>query len=237
MKRSVDIILPVFREEENIEKLYSSIQKNVSSPHRLLFVYDSDTDPTVAILRRMQKNTKTVLLVKNMFGSGIVNALKTGFRTAKSEIIIIMMADLSDNPKDVDTMVRKISEGYDVICASRYSGSGKRIGGSYIKGLLSYIGCKTLRILTGIPTDDATNAFKCFRRSFLSGVTVESTGGFELPLELTVKAYLKGKKIIDIPTVWRERRKGKSKFKLFRWFPQYVRWYILALRYSIAKGS
>jgi hypothetical protein len=140
------------------------------------------------------------------------------------------MSDLSDNPKDIDKMVRIIESGYSLVCASRYSSGGKRLGGQRIKGLLSFIACKTLKIITGIPTNDATNAFKCFRREILQRIEIESKYGYELPLELTVKAMSLKLPISEIPTIWRERRSGKSKFKLFVLLPNYFRWYLFACR-------
>jgi glycosyltransferase involved in cell wall biosynthesis len=164
-------------------------------------------------------------------GKGMLKALKKGFETSTSEIVVITMADLSDDPADIEKMVAKVDEGYDFVCASRYMPGGKHIGGPFLKGFLSYVGCKTLRFFTGIPTNDATNAFKCFRREVVRDMTIESKEGFELPLELAVKAYKKGFKITEIPTTWRDREKGKSKFMLWRniWF--YLRWYL----YGVAR--
>jgi glycosyltransferase involved in cell wall biosynthesis len=158
-------------------------------------------------------------------------ALTTGFRHVSSDIVIIMMSDLSDNPKQVDQMVKKISEGYDFVCATRYSSGGKRIGGSMLKAFMSWFACITLRMITGIPTSDATNAYKCFKRDLLEKVTIESKAGFEIPLELIVKAYRIGYQITEVPTVWRERETGSSSFKIFSWIPYYMRWYTAAITY------
>lgn len=225
----LDIVIPAYHEEDNIERTIAGIKAYVQTKHRILVVWQDKKDPTIPTLRRLQKKHKNLFLIQSMEGVGVVKALVTGLKTAKAEILVIMMADLSDNPKDIDKMVKQIDKGYDLVCASRYSGRGDRIGGPIIKGILSRIGCLTLRFLSGIPTNDATNAFKCLRKDVLSDITIESIGGFELPLELTVKAYKNGRKITEIPTVWRERESGNSKFKLLQWFPQYVRWYMYAI--------
>ena len=91
---------------------------------------------------------------------------------------------------------------------------GKRIGGPRLKGFLSYAACITLNKLMRLPTTDATNAFKCFRRSVIEQIKIESTQGFEMPLELTVKAFSKGLRITDVPTTWRDKRKGVIKILL-----------------------
>lgn len=222
--QQLSIIIPIYHEEENILHALKGIQTHVLTPHTIFLVYDDPNDPTLPILKK--HNKKNIQLVKNSFGKGIVAALKTGFTKAKTEILVIMMADLSDNPKDIDKMVKKINQGYDLVCAARYTKKGKRSGGPIIKGMLSYIACKTLRFFTGIPTDDATNAFKCFRKSILKDIKIESVGGFELPLEITVKAFCNGKKITEVPTIWHERHSGESKFKLIQWLPHYLRWYV-----------
>lgn len=234
MKKKIEqtkltILLPVYHEEENIQKVLKEIQNKVKTSHNLMVIYDDAHDPTLEVI---QKTTflGSLQLQKNIYGKGIVNALKTGFFKAKSEIIVIMMADLSDNPSDIDKMVRKIDQGYDLVCASRYSGTGRRIGGPIFKGLLSRISCISLHIFTKIPTKDATNAFKAFRKDLFNDIKIESVGGFELPLEITVKAFVLNKKITEIPTTWRERKGGTSKFKLFQWLPQYLKWYVYALR-------
>jgi len=79
-----------------------------------------------------------------------------------------------------------------------------------------------------VPTHDPTNNFKLYARGFLDAVTIESTAGFELALELTVKATLAGSRIAEVPTTWRDRTAGQSNFKLRKWLPHYLHWYRVA---------
>ena len=76
-----------------------------------------------------------------------------------------------------------------------------------------------------MPTHDPTNNFKLYARRFLEGTTIESRAGFELALELTVKATLAGRQVAELPTTWRDRAAGQSNFKLRAWLPHYLRWY------------
>jgi hypothetical protein len=69
-----------------------------------------------------------------------------------------------------------------------------------------------------------------YRKSMVERLGVESAHGFELALELTVKAHLAGYRITEVPTTWRDREHGESSFRLFRWLPRYLRWYGLAFR-------
>jgi hypothetical protein len=83
----------------------------------------------------------------------------------------------------------------------------------------------TLHWFAGVPTHDPTNNFKLYARRFLDAVSIESTAGFELALELTVKATLAGRRVAEVPTTWRDRTAGQSNFKLRRWLPHYLYWY------------
>jgi hypothetical protein len=107
---------------------------------------------------------------------------------------------------------------------------GRQIGGPRVKGFLSRAAGVSLRWFSGIPTHDATNSFRAYRGAFLREIEIESTGGFELALELTAKAFARGKRVTEVPSVWRDRSAGKSRFRLAAWLPQYLRWYVYAIR-------
>ncbi len=228
----LDIILPTYYEQNNIEKVLEQIHKYVKTEHVITIVLQDKNDPTLKEIKKLETKIKNINVLFTKDGKGMLKALKYGFNNTKASIITIMMADLSDDPRDIDKMVLEINNGFDLVCASRYSRHGKRVGGPMIKGLLSLIACKSLRLLTGLPTHDATNAFKCFKRSILKDIIIESEEGFELPLELTVKAYKKNLKIAEIPTIWKDREKGVSKFRLFRNLRFYLRWYLYGLKKS-----
>lgn len=234
-ENKIDIILPVYNEEENIGRVIEGIEKYVKTPHSIFLVFYSKSDPTIPIAKKIKANSKNIMLVTNKKEKGLAGQYKTGFDISNSKIVVTMMSDLSDNPKDIDKMVEKINKGYDLISAARYINKGKRLGGSRLKGFMSFFGSKTLSVLTGIPTRDSTNAFRCFKREILDNIKLESSTGYELPLEIIVKAYVMGYKIGEIPTVWNEREKGYSKFRMFNYLPHYLRWYLYLLRFKISR--
>jgi len=139
------------------------------------------------------------------------------------------MADLSDDVAAIDKMYKLLQNKFDIICASRYMPGGNKIGGPFIKTLLSKFAGISLHFFAGMPTHDATNAFKLYRRKVLNSITIESTGGFEYSLEILAKAKRLGYKITEIPTTWKDRENGKSRFKLFQWLPSYLRWYLFTI--------
>ncbi len=229
-KNAITIILPTYHEEKNIEQVINGIEKYVKTPHIIIIVLQDKKDPTIKVLTKIKNNVSNLTIIFTKDGKGMLKALKTGIDYAKSEIIVISMADLSDDPRDIDKMVSKINEGYDLVCASRYMKDGKHIGGPLIKGLLSRLGCLTLRTLTGIPTNDATNAYKCFRKKVMKDIQIESKEGFEMPLELAVKAYNLGYRITEVPTTWQDRMHGTSQFTLKSNIRYYIRWYFYGIK-------
>jgi dolichol-phosphate mannosyltransferase len=88
----------------------------------------------------------------------------------------------------------------------------------------------SLHFLVRIPTHDLTNSFKMYKAEFLKQTSVESTGGFELGMELVVKGYAAGKKITEVPSTWLDRTAGKSRFRLWGWAGNYFHWYLYALK-------
>ncbi|MEK7581029.1 MAG: glycosyltransferase [Patescibacteria group bacterium] len=225
----LSIVLPVYNEGENITTQIIALEKDVINPHEILIVYDFDEDNTIPYARKLQRKFKSVILVKNNFGKGVINAVKTGIKNAKGKVVVIMPADLADEPKTVNKMYTKMEDGFDIVCASRYGKGGKKIGGGFLKTLLSRFAGQLSPFLLGIPTTDISNGFKMYKRNIFDKIKIESTGGWEYSCEIIIKAYHAGFKIGDVPTVWRDRTVGKSKFKLLKWLPKYVRWYLYGI--------
>ncbi len=231
---NVSIICPVYKEDKNIVKVLKAIDSKVTASHEILLIYDFKEDPTVSVVQQYLRQNKTshIHLVKNSLGSGrgVLNAIKTGFKQAKGKAIVVMMADLSDDVSQVNKMYQLIDSGYDIVCASRYAKGGKKIGGPWLKTLMSKVAGLSLRLVFGLPTTDATNAYKMYRKQVLESITIESTGGFEYSLEIVLKAFKKGYRITEIPTTWRDRVAGKSNFKIWKWLPSYLKQYFLILK-------
>ena len=156
--------------------------------------------------------------------------MKAGIAGTTAPYVLISMADGSDEPSIVDSMVALARDGADVVAASRYMPGGGQIGGPPLKRLMSRVAGVTLHWFAGVPTHDPTNNFKLYSRRFLESVTIESTAGFELALELTVKATVARCRIAEVPTTWRDRTAGQSNFKLRKWLPHYLHWYMRAFR-------
>lgn len=224
------IIVPVFNEDKNFPKTYSSIREHLGAGPNIIVVYDFDEDTTVPTVRKLAEQDSALTLLKNTLGRGPANALRAGFRSVQSGPILVVMADLSDDLRDVRTMIDLYRKGSAVVCGSRYMRGGRQIGGPLVKRMLSRLAGLSLYYMRGIPTHDITNNFKLYDSEMLKSITIESKMGFSIAMEITVKAFLAGKTITEVPTTWRDRTEGEARFKLFKWLPQYLRWYFLAFR-------
>lgn len=226
------IVVPVYNEGNNIKHLFDTIESDIKIPKQIMVVYDFPEDNTLPVLDEIKNNyTFGIERKKNKYGRGALNAIKTGLEDCEQDVILVMMADLSDNLNIVDQMYEKIIvEGYDIVNGSRYMRGGKQYGGGLLKTLFSRTAGISLHILTGIPTHDVTNSFKMYRKSMLEAITIESNGGFEIGLEIVVKAYIAGYRITEIPSEWYDRVEGESNFKMWEWIPHYLHWYLLCVR-------
>jgi dolichol-phosphate mannosyltransferase len=230
VQAEVDFVMPVYNEGANIGRALGEIDRHVHLGKRVLIVYDSDEDDTLPVVQELAPCYPWVQLVRNQRGRGVLNAIRAGIDAATAQVVIITMADLSDDLEVVSEMVRLIRhEGFDIVCASRYMPGGRQIGGPRLKGILSRLAGVSLHWLTGLPTHDATNAFRAYRRDVLLETGIESRGGFEYSLEITAKAFAAGRRITEVPSIWRDRAAGKSRFRLWAWLPHYLRWYLYAL--------
>jgi len=226
----LSVVMPVFKEGEAVEPVLRSLTSGVTTPHEILVVYDFDEDPTVPVIERLGTELQAVRGLRNDLGRGVLNAMKAGIAASSGAYVLVSMGDGSDAPQVVDPMVGLARDGADVVSASRYMRGGHQVGGPFFKRLMSRTAGLTLHWFAGVPTHDPTNNFKLYSRRFLDTVTIESTAGFELALELTVKATLAGRRVAEVPTTWRDRTAGQSNFKLRKWLPHYLHWYGIAFR-------
>lgn len=239
MTDEIDFIVPVYNEGSNIASALAELYTTVTHAKRVLIIYDFDEDDTVPVVRELAPRYPGLELVRNAFGRGVINAIRTGIDAARSDVVIVSMADLSDDLRVVDDMVRLIrDEGYDIVCASRYMRGGRQIGGPMLKRTISRVAGVSLYWLGGLPTHDGTNAFRAYRLSVLRDIPIESSGGFEYSLEITAKAHVAGLRVTEVPSTWRDRTAGQSRFRLMKWLPHYLKWYFYALsRGRVVSGS
>jgi len=223
---ALSVVVPVYNEGENAaETLRGIVEHAHMRPLEVLVVHDFDEDTTVPVVRRLQAEMPELELHRNKLGRGVLNAIKSGLAAAGAPYVLVTMGDASDDPADIDAMYELAKGGADVVAGSRYMRGGRQLGGPLLKRSMSRAAGLSLHWLGGLPIHDATSNFRLYSRRLLDQVTIESTGGFELGIELTVKAYLLGMRVAEVPTTWRDRTAGKSRFQLWKWLPRYLHWY------------
>jgi glycosyltransferase involved in cell wall biosynthesis len=226
----LSIVMPVYNEGEAVAPVLRALEAALTTPHETLVVYDFEGDTTLPVLARLSAELPAVRGLHNDRGRGVLNAMRAGLAAARGDFVLVTMADGSDEPEVVEQMVRLARDGADVVAGSRYMRGGRQIGGPRLKAMMSRLAGLSLHWFAGVPVHDATSNFRLYRRSFLDSVTIESRAGFELALELTVKAALAGRTMAEVPTTWRDRTSGQSNFRLRKWLPEYLRWYAVAFR-------
>jgi dolichol-phosphate mannosyltransferase len=226
------LVVPVYNEAENISAFCRKAIRELPPGYEILICHDFEGDNTLSAFQHLPEDKKppSVRFVLNTLGAGVRYAIESGFRQARAPVIVVSMADVSDDFSCVEEMVSRVEAGADVVCASRYMPGGRQVGGPRVKAFLSRAAGLSLRRLSGLPTSDPTNSFKAYSREFLRKTRIDSPAGFALALELTVKAHFGGGRVEEVPATWRGRTQGTSRFRLFSWLPVYLRWYLWALK-------
>ena len=227
----IDIFVPVYNEAENIEQLFEGLKEKVYVDFEVMIVYDSDDDNTLPVIERIKDNYDfNIRLEKNHYGKGACNAFRTGMESVKNDYVVFTMADLSDSLETINEMKKKLDDGYDMVVGSRYMKGGKKEGDSFLKTVFSKAAGRAMHCLIGIPTVDISNGFKMYKREVVDKIKLESTVGFEIGLELTMKTFIYGYKIIEIPAQWKDREAGESNFQMWNWIPNYLHWCFWAIK-------
>lgn len=226
------LVVPVYNEAANIGRFCRDAVQMLTGQYEVLVCYDFEEDSTLPAIEALpaQERPAQLRLIRNRLGCGVRYAIEAGMRAASGPVVVVMMADMSDDFSLVPQMVARAEAGAAVVCASRYMAGGRQIGGPWLKGMLSRTAGVTLYWLAGVGTHDSTNSFKAYRRDFLDCTPIESSAGFALGMELTLKAHFAGLHVEELPATWRDRSAGSSRFRLWKWLPLYLGWYVWALK-------
>jgi glycosyltransferase involved in cell wall biosynthesis len=227
----LSVVVPVYNEGENVTATLRGLHQALDGvPNEILVVYDFDEDDTVPVVKRLQAELPTVRPHRNQIGRGVLNAMKAGFEAARAPFVLVTMADGSDDPREIPAMLELARGGADLVAGSRYMRGGRQVGGPLLKRTMSRAAGLSLHWVGGVPIHDPTSNYKLYSRRLLERVTIESSAGFELAIELTVKAHLLGMRVAEVPTTWRDRTAGQSRFQLRKWLPHYLHWYGAGMR-------
>jgi glycosyltransferase involved in cell wall biosynthesis len=223
-----EIVIPIYNEGINIIKVLRLLNKFIKYKIRVLLCYDLESDNIFQYKKLLEKFRFQILLVKNP-KKGPCEAIKIGLKSGNAKCVIVYPADDFLNHKILDKMYELHLKGSDIVVASRFMKGGSMKNCPVLKKIIVRLASSTLFFFSSIPVKDASNGFRLFSRKFLDLVQIESKLGFAYSLELLVKCDRLRMKISEIPALWEERSEGQSRFKVLKWLPQYIKWYIYGL--------
>ncbi len=229
------IVVPALNEGSQIAIFLERLEEAVDLPVEVLVVVDTPTDTTLVGISDYKPRKHSIRGVVSELTNGPANAIRFGINACASEVVVITMADGSDDPRVIDDLIRLVERGCAVASASRYMAGGQQIGGPRFKKFLAKNASRVLWLVLGVGTHDSTNSFKAYSRKFIDEVGIESDKGFEVGIELIAKAHRHGRMIAEVPTIWIDRMVGESNFQLQQWLPQYLRWFFYAFRPKLTK--
>jgi len=208
------VIIPTYNELENIPKLIPIVLAQDERIH-LLIVDDNSPDGTANFVEGEMKANERIHLLKREKKLGLGTAYIAGFKYALQngyDFIFEMDADFSHDPNELKNFLTEI-KNYDLVLGSRYIHGIRVLNWPMRRLLLSFFASVYTRVITGMPIRDATGGFKCFRKKVLETIDLDKvkSNGYSFQIEMTFKAYSKGFKIKEIPIVFVDRIKGKSK--------------------------
>lgn len=215
--RLLSVVIPARDEEGCIDLTVTQLHgelRDQGIPHEIVVVDDGSTDGTWAKLEAASGTIRELVPVRNPGPHGFGRAIQKGLATATGDAVVIMMADESDDCRDVVRYWRTLNEGFDCVFGSRFIKGGGTTDYPRIKLLLNRLANSFIRVLFGIRLNDTTNAFKAYRRSVIDGCQPILSPHFNITVELPLKAIVRGYTWKVIPITWRNRRTGLAKLKI-----------------------
>jgi len=213
----LSIVIPAHNEEGSIEATVRALHqelKNEAITHEILIVNDNSKDSTADIVSDLQREILEVKLVHNTPPHGFGFAVRKGLESFSGDVVGIVMADASDNPKDVVSFYRQIEKGFDCAFGTRWVAGAHVIDYPLHKKILNRLANFFIRSLFGFRYNDVTNAFKMYKKEVISGVQPILSHHFNLTVEIPLKAIIRGFSYSVLPNDWINRKAGVSKLKI-----------------------
>jgi glycosyltransferase involved in cell wall biosynthesis len=235
---TVTILMPVKNEGLNLTIMLKILRAVVDVPHEVLVVFDHPDDNSADVVRTMTPDYPVVRAIHNTLGPGVLNAFKAGVAAARGKYVLIFAADEVGPVLAVDDMLALMESGCEFVSCTRYAHGGRRLGGSWIGGILSRTANWMFCRLSHLKLSDATTGVKIFRPQLLDRFPLESRVGWAFAFELSIKAQLAGLRLGEVPVVSIDRLYGgESSFALGSWTAEYLRWFIWGLKQTMRAGK
>ena len=216
-KPLLSILIPAHNEAGNlpitIQKIVETLDK-AAIPFEVIVVNDHSRDKTAEVITLMSKEDPRIKLVNNTCSKGFGYAVRRGLEVFNGDAVVIVMADLSDDPEDIIKYYKIMLKGYECAFGTRFCRKAKILNYPWHKLILNRLGNFFIQLLFWLPYNDVSNAFKCYSRQAIEGLSPLISCHFNITVEMPLKAITRGYKWCVVPTNWQGRAKGISKFKI-----------------------
>lgn len=213
----LSVVIPAKDEEgciaSTVQHLHVELRLR-SVPHEIVVVDDGSADRTWEILQEQSATVPELRPIRNNGENGFGRAVQVGLERASGDAVVLMMADESDDCRDVVRYWEKLNEGFDCVFGSRFIKGGGVIDYPPVKMMLNRLANFFLRVLFRHSLNDTTNAFKAYRKTVIEGLQPLISPHFNITVELPLKAIVRGYSWAVIPLTWRNRRTGQAKLKI-----------------------
>jgi dolichol-phosphate mannosyltransferase len=214
----VSVVIPAQNEERNIgrclDELVGVLRDKYSLPYEIIVVDDNSTDGTPAVVAQRMAADDALRLVRRGMPSGFGRAVRDGLNAVTGDVVVIYMADLSDDPEDLVACYRKIVEGYDCVFGSRFIRGSSVEKYPPLKLFVNRLANHVIRLMFWTRMNDLTNAFKAYRTSVVRDCGPYRACHFNITLEMSLSAMIRGYRITQIPIRWYGRTWGSSKLRI-----------------------
>ncbi len=222
---TLSVIMPARDEQAciatTVGHLSAELRRNLV-PHEILVVDDGSTDQTWQVLTELESHLPALRALQNPGPYGFGQAVRFGLDHMAGDAAVIMMADESDDCRDVVRYWGKLNEGFDCVFGSRFIKGGSATGYPLLKYVLNRLANHLISLFFGLAFDDTTNAFKGYHKRVLDGCRPFRASQFDLSVELPLKAFLRGYSWTVVPVAFTDRRAGTPKFSVRRMAMPYL---------------
>jgi dolichol-phosphate mannosyltransferase len=221
----LSVVIPAHNESESIGETVEALSTELTREgidHEILVIDDASTDETAAAVLAIADRNRSVRCERSHLPAGFGHAVRAGLELYTGDAVAIVMADLSDSPRDVVRYHRILEQGYDCAFGTRFSLGGRTHGYPIVKLVLNRVVNAGIRLLFRHGYDDTTNAFKAYRREVIEQLQPLLSNHFNLTVELPLKAVVRGHSYAIVPVSWTNRRHGESKLRLSEMGSRYL---------------
>ena len=213
----LSVVIPAYNEENNLRATLNDLQvalREEKVPYEIIVVNDNSTDDTEEVLESCVSGDPGIRLVNRKPPGGFGRAVRSGLEQVRGDVVAIYMADSSDEPNDLIRCYRKIEEGYDCVFGTRFSKHSKVNGYPRKKLIINRIVNRSIQLLFWTKHNDLTNAFKVYRTHVVRECGPYNSSHFNITIEMSLSALIRGYTIAAIPINWEGRTWGTSNLRV-----------------------